>query len=54
MLMTTFEVAEKLRVDIETVRRLIQQKKLKAYKVGNSWRVYPEDLDAFVKERSNQ
>ena len=53
MLMTTFEVAEKLKVDIETVRRLIQRKKLKAYKIGNSWRVAEDDLDSFIKERSN-
>ena len=54
MLMTTQEVADKLKVDIETVRRLVQKGKLKAYKIGNAWRISDDDLNSFIKERSNQ
>lgn len=54
MLMTTQEVADKLKVDIETVRRLVQKGKLKAYKIGNVWRIYDDDLNSFIEERSNQ
>lgn len=50
-LLTIKKVAEYLDVCIKTVRRLIEQSKLPASKIGGQWRVKPEDLELFVKRR---
>lgn len=50
--MNTQEVADLLNVSARTVRYWIQNKKLKAVKLGG-WRVTNEDLIKFLKERSN-
>ena len=43
------EVAFKLKSSVETVRRLIRDRKLTAIRLGaRSWRVHPGDLDAFL------
>jgi len=34
------------------VRELIREKQIRAVKIGQ-WRVRPEDLDEFIKSRSN-
>ena len=43
------EVAEMLHVVPETVRRWLQQGKLKGFKAGWGWRVKKEELDAFIQ-----
>ena len=50
--MNTQEVADLLGVSARTVRYWIQNKKLKAGKLGG-WRVTNEDLIRFLEERSN-
>ncbi len=50
-LITVNEVADYLRIDPKSVRRLINGKQLAAYKVGRQWRVAEEDLWAFLAER---
>lgn len=50
--MNTQEVADLLGVSARTVRYWIQNKKLKAVKLGG-WRVTNEDLNEFLEERSN-
>ncbi len=48
------EVAQILKMDIETVRKWIRQKKLKAYKFGRDYRIRRDDFDQFVKERATE
>jgi excisionase family DNA binding protein len=46
------EVAERLLVDPQTVRRWIKSGRLKAYKPGREYRILSQDLDAFLESRS--
>ncbi len=48
------EVAQILKMDIETVRKWIRQKKLKAYKFGRDYRIRRDDFDQFVRERATE
>ena len=49
---TVEDVAKKLDITEEWVRDLIARKEIKAVKVGK-WRIKPEDLETFIKSRSN-
>ena len=51
--LTVPEVAKKLDITEEWVRDLIARKEIKAVKVGQ-WKIKPEDLEDFIKSRSNQ
>ncbi len=42
------EVALSLKVSKRTILRYISQKKLKAFKVGNGWRITGSQLDEFI------
>ena len=42
------EVALSLKVSKRTILRYISQKKLKAFKVGNGWRITGSQLDKFI------
>jgi excisionase family DNA binding protein len=53
ILLTAEQVARYLRVDKFTVYRLIAQKKIPAFKVGNQWRFKQELLDDWLKKNSN-
>lgn len=48
-LLTTEEVAEYLRVDVVTVRRLVNRGDLVAYRIGSEYRFVESDLESFVK-----
>lgn len=50
---TLKEVAKKLRVSNMTIFRYIKAKKLKAYKLEKEWRIDSNDLEEFLKTRSN-
>lgn len=50
--LTVKEVAKKLDVTEDWIRDLIQAKELKATKIGK-WRIKPEDLENFIRSRSN-
>jgi excisionase family DNA binding protein len=50
-LLTTEEVAEFLRVDIVTVRRLVNRGELPAYRIGNEYRFTRVDLEEFIKRQ---
>ena len=50
--LTVREVAERLDISEESVRDLINDRELKAVKIGK-WRVKPVDLESFIKSRSN-
>jgi len=50
-LLTTEEVAELLRIDPVTVRRLIMRKDLPAYRIAGEFRFAPSDLDRFLESQ---
>ena len=52
-LLTVHEVAELLKVRESTVRTLINDKQLRAVKLGRDWRVAVKDLEAFLDEHAN-
>lgn len=51
---TTQQVAEILHLQVTTIRDYIKLGKIKAYKVGKSWRVTEEDLKEFLTKESNK
>lgn len=52
-LLTTEQVAHYLKVDKFTVYRLITQKKIPAFKVGNQWRFKKSLLEKWLKANIN-
>lgn len=50
-LLTIRQVADHLQVCERTVRRWIQEDKLKAMKIGRGWRVHPRDLDRLLGQQ---
>ena len=52
-LLDTEQVARYLNVDKFTVYRLVSQKKIPAFKVGNQWRFKKRLIDAWLKKHSN-
>ena len=52
-LLTTAQVAEYLRIDKFTVYRLVVQKSIPAFKVGNQWRFDKQLLEAWLARNSN-
>lgn len=46
---TPQEIAVKLKINKRTVYRWIREEKLKAYKVGNLWRVPESEIDRLIK-----
>lgn len=53
MLLTTEQVAHYLKVDKFTVYRLVAQRKIPAFKVGNQWRFKRNMIDAWLMRNSN-
>ena len=51
--MTTKEVARYLRVDQYTIYRLVTQKKIPAFKIGNQWRFKRSVLERWLKSKMN-
>jgi len=47
---TTEEVAEMLKLNVRTVRAMINQKRLRAVKIGNEYRVTDDHLRQFIEE----
>jgi excisionase family DNA binding protein len=52
-LLTTDQVARYLKIDKFTVYRLVTQKKIPAFKVGNQWRFRKTMIDAWLMKNSN-
>jgi excisionase family DNA binding protein len=52
-LLTTEQVASYLKIDKFTVYRLVTQKKIPAFKVGNQWRFKKKMIDAWLMKNSN-
>jgi excisionase family DNA binding protein len=52
-LLTTDQVARYLKVDKFTVYRLVAQKKIPAFKVGNQWRFNKKMIDEWLMKNCN-
>ncbi|HSE85122.1 MAG TPA: helix-turn-helix domain-containing protein [Candidatus Binatia bacterium] len=52
-MLTIEQVAHYLSVDKFTVYRLVNQKKIPAFRVGNQWRFKRAVIDAWLIENSN-
>ena len=50
--LTVAEVARKIHLSEYRIRQLIREKQIKAVKIGRG-RVYPGDLESFIRSRSN-
>lgn len=52
-LLTAIQVAQYLKIDKFTVYRLVAQKKIPAFKVGNQWRFKRTLIDKWLMKNSN-
>jgi len=53
VLLSTEQVANYLKIDKFTVYRLVAQKRLPAFKVGNQWRFKRKLIEAWLMRHSN-
>jgi len=53
VLLTVEQVAKYLKIDKFTVYRLVAQKELPAFKVGNQWRFKRKMIEAWLMKNSN-
>lgn len=51
-ILTPQDVADKLKLNVQYVRRLLLNGKLKGFKLGNDWRILERDLEAFINRAS--
>ena len=51
--LTVRDAAKQLELTEYRVRQLINLKEIKATKI-KQWRIFPDDLDAFIKARTNK
>ena len=51
--LSTEEVAERLQVDEQTIRRWIKSGKLEAVKPGREWRIFPGAFEALLERYSS-
>lgn len=49
-MLTTKEVAEKLKVTQKTIRNLIESGELPAYRFGRDYRIKEEDFEEYLKQ----
>lgn len=50
---TPEQVAETLQVSVDTILRLINDKKIRASRVGKQWRISEGALERYLEEQSN-
>lgn len=53
-MLTVHDAADFLKVRESTVRALINDKRLRAVKIGKEWRIAEVDLMAFLNENANR
>lgn len=51
--LTVEQVASSLGLSEKTVRNYINKGELKAFKLGTSWKISPQDLETFIQTKSN-
>jgi len=50
--LTVREVSSEIQLTERRIRELINQRAIRATKIGQ-WRISPEDLEAFIRSRTN-
>ena len=53
-MLTVHDAADFLKVRESTVRALINDKRLRAIKIGKEWRIAQKDLLSFLNENANR
>lgn len=53
-ILTILEVAKLLQIHRDTAYRYVREGKIPAVKIGRSWRVLQEALEAWLRERSDR
>ena len=53
-MLTVHETADFLKIRESTVRSLINERRLRAVKIGKEWRIAQVDLLAFLNENANR
>jgi len=48
------QVAERLQVSTETIRRLCRERQLKAIRIGRQWRIREQDLEEYLDRNSRE
>lgn len=51
---TTEEVAKKLHLHVDTVKRMLREGELPGYKIRNQWRIKVSDLEQYLAERKHK
>ena len=51
---TVAEVAAKLRIDQDSVYRLLTRGKLLGFKPAGEWRIWPDDVAAYLQSKCNR
>lgn len=51
---TVDEVAKALKLNPYTVRRLVREGKIPAFKIGGQWRFRKDEIDRFIKNLEKQ
>lgn len=54
MYYTVNEIAEKLKLEVTTIRKYIREGKLTAYKFGREFRVGEEELNEFLEKNKQK
>lgn len=52
--LTTRDIAKLLKLDVATIRRYIQEGKLRAFKLGREFRIRKKDFEEFLEERKTR
>jgi len=53
-ILTPEQAAEKLKVSIITVRRLLKNGTLNGFKVGRQWRIDETDLKSYIRQQKKR
>jgi len=54
VVLTIREAAKYLKLNQKTIRRMIEEKRLVAYRIGHSWRIRNDDLRSLVSKNGGQ
>ena len=52
--LTTAELAEKLKMNVQVITRKVQSGEIRAYKIGKDWRIPEEAVTEWLDRHSNQ
>lgn len=48
------EVSEQLGISVGTVKKLLRDGVMPGYKIGNQWRINPQEFKKYLEQQSNQ